>query len=148
MNKLAKALSIAAQASELVLDKGGQPYFLHCLRVMNDCGSKDEDVQCAAVLHDFAEDARCPKSHSFAYLRESGIGDRALEILDLLTHEKHRLGYDDYVKRLSHDKDAVSIKMADLRDNSNITRLKGLRKKDFDRLEKYHRAYTYLEGII
>ena len=39
---------------------------------------------------------------------------------------------------------AKAIKLTDLEHNSKITRLKGLRKKDFDRLEKYHRAYTYL----
>ena len=40
--------------------------------------------------------------------------------------------------------DAKRVKREDLRDNSDITRLKGLRKKDFDRLEKYSKAFIYL----
>ena len=57
--------------------------------------------------------------------------------------------YDARIKEIAtgtqyyHDL-AKAVKLRDLEHNSKITRLKGLRKKDFDRLEKYHRAYTYL----
>jgi hypothetical protein len=43
-------------------------------------------------------------------------------------------------------KEATEIKKKDLEDNCNLTRIKGLRKKDFDRVEKYHRAYIYLSN--
>ena len=47
----------------------------------------------------------------------------------------------------SFNADATKVKLADLKDNSDITRLKGLRKADFDRMEKYHRSFIYLSKI-
>lgn len=98
---------------------------------------------CAAVLHDIVED--CPNEFSFAKLTELGFSDRVVGILHLLTHNK-ATPYDEYIKAIAVNKDAVEIKLADLKDNSDITRLKGLRKKDIDRIEKYHRAFIYLSN--
>jgi hypothetical protein len=66
-------------------------------------------------------------------------------MLHLLTHNKET-PYDEYIKAISVHKIATEVKKADLEHNSNITRLKGLRKKDIDRLEKYSRAYVYLSN--
>lgn len=55
MDNLGLAISITAQAFEKVLDKGGQPYILHCLRVMNNTKG-DISVKCASVMHDLVED--------------------------------------------------------------------------------------------
>lgn len=74
-----------------------------------------------------------------------GFSERVVKAVGLLTHDK-KMFYEDYIKVISTDQLATAIKMADLRDNSDITRMKGVRKKDFDRLEKYHRAYTYLKN--
>jgi hypothetical protein len=63
-----------------------------------------------------------------------------------LTHRKE-IPYDDYIKAISFNADAVKVKLADLKDNSDITRLKGLTKKDFDRMEKYHRSFMYLSKV-
>jgi hypothetical protein len=52
----------------------------------------------------------------------------------------------DYIKIIAMNPDARKVKMADLRHNSDIMRMKGLREKDFKRLEKYHVAYEYLKG--
>lgn len=49
-----------------------------------------------------------------------------------------------YIKNIAGDPDAKAIKLADLKDNMDTTRLKKLRKKDIDRMEKYHKAYVYL----
>ena len=138
MKQLALAISITAKAFENVLDKGGQPYILHCLRVMNNSVG-NEDVKCAAVMHDLIEDT----DYKFEDLTRLGFSDKVIGILHLLTHNPDT-PYDDYIKAISVSEEASEIKRADLRDNSDITRLKGLRKKDLDRLEKYHRAYLYL----
>lgn len=66
--------------------------------------------------------------------------------MDVLTHRKG-VPYDDYIKMVAFNLDAVKVKLADLKDNSDITRLKGLSKKDFDRMEKYHRSFIYLSKI-
>ena len=138
MNKLALAISITAKAFENVLDKGGQPYVLHCLRVMNNVQG-DECVKCASVMHDLIEDT----DWTFQELTALGFSDKTIGLLHLLTHQKET-SYEDYIKAISVSKEATEIKLRDLEDNCNITRIKGLRKKDFDRIEKYHRAYIYL----
>jgi len=77
-------------------------------------------------------------------LLEAGINPYTANLVALLTHDKKNMPYADYIRKISENNDARKIKLADLRDNSNITRLKGLSKKDFERMEKYHAAYTYL----
>lgn len=146
MNKLAKAISIAAQAFETTWDKGGHPYILHCLTVMRDCNSDDEDVLCAAVLHDLLED-KSAEWDAPTLRHDCGFSERTVELICILTHDKEYMSYDDYIKRISLDHDAIKIKLADLRHNTDITRMKDLGKKDFDRLEKYHRAYKYLSRV-
>lgn len=140
MEKLALAISITAKAFENVLDKGGQPYILHCMRVMNNVRG-DECVKCASVMHDLIEDTEW----TFEQLTSLGFSDKTIGLLHLLTHQKET-PYDDYIKAISVNKEATEIKLRDLEDNSNITRIKGARKKDFDRIEKYHRAYIYLSN--
>lgn len=140
---LGKAIALAAQAFEDVKDKGGQPYILHCLRVMNNLHTDDEELKIIAVLHDVVEDC---KDLTLRELQMLGFSDRVIKALDLLTHRKE-VSYDDYIKAISFNADATKVKLADLKDNSDITRLKGLTKKDFDRMEKYHRSFIYLSKI-
>ena len=140
MQRLALAISITAKAFEDVLDKGGHPYILHCLRVMNNVQG-DECVKCASVMHDLIEDT----DWTFEQLTALGFSDKTIGLLYLLTH-KRETSYDDYIKAISVSKEATEIKKKDLEDNCNLTRIKGLRKKDFDRVEKYHRAYIYLSN--
>lgn len=136
---LGLAIAITAEAFKEKKDKGGNPYILHCLRVMDGVWHLGHDAMCAAVMHDLVEDA----DYTNRDLLELGFSDEIVMWVDLLTHNPDR-EYMSYINRLSFDKVAKEIKKADLRDNSDITRLKGLRKKDFDRLEKYSRAYVYL----
>jgi (p)ppGpp synthase/HD superfamily hydrolase len=140
---LGKAIALAAQSFENSKDKGGQPYILHCLRVMNNLHTDDEELKIIAVLHDVCEDI---KELGIRELQMLGFSNRVLKALDLLTHRKD-VSYDDYIKAISFNNDARLVKLADLKDNSDITRLKGLRKADFDRMEKYHRSYMYLSKI-
>lgn len=144
MQKLALAISITAKAFENVLDKGGQPYILHCFRVMNN-SIGDEDIKCAAIMHDLVEDTdeNSEINYTFELLTKLGFSDKTIGLLHLLTHQKET-SYEDYIKAISCNKGATEIKKRDLEDNCNITRIKGMRKKDFDRTEKYHKAYIYL----
>lgn len=144
MNKLGLAIKIAASAFLMKTDKAGKPYILHCLRVMHKLHSDDEELNTIAVLHDLLEDVS--ELWSVDSLRTRGFSERVLQALLILTHKKGQT-YEDYIKVVATNSDAVKVKLADLRDNSNITRLKGLRKKDFDRIEKYHKAYVYLSDL-
>ncbi|MBK7362868.1 MAG: GTP pyrophosphokinase [Micavibrio sp.] len=147
MSKLGLAISIASKAFENTLDKGGKPYILHCLWVMNKVRHLGEEAMITAILHDIIEDTdeNSETNYTFAKLTELGFSDNVIGNLHLLTHNKET-PYDEYIKAISVSKIATEVKKADLEHNSNITRLKGLRKKDFDRLEKYSRAFIYLSN--
>lgn len=136
------AIAITAEGFKNVLDKGNQPYILHCLRVMNNLNTNDWELKAIAVMHDNLEDGVCTAKD----LINLGFSMRVIDTLMDLTHNK-KDSYEDYIKRISLNEDAVKIKLADLKDNSDITRLKGLTKKDFDRIEKYHKAYVYLSKL-
>jgi (p)ppGpp synthase/HD superfamily hydrolase len=139
MNMLAKAIQIAATAHLNQTDKGGKPYILHPLWVMDRVRHLGEDYMIVAVLHDVIEDS----DWTLVQLANEGFNTKVIGALSLLTHDKSQ-SYDDYIKAISTNPIAKAVKLRDLEHNTKITRLKGLRKKDFDRLEKYHRAYTYL----
>jgi (p)ppGpp synthase/HD superfamily hydrolase len=138
---LAKAIALAANVFENKTDKSEQPYILHCLRVMNGVDQNDSELMQIAILHDVVEDTDI----TLQYLSSTGFSTRVIVALNLLTH-KETDTYEDYIKGIATNKDAVAVKLSDLKDNSNITRLKGLRKKDFDRIEKYHKAFVYLSN--
>jgi (p)ppGpp synthase/HD superfamily hydrolase len=136
MSNLSKMLSIAAKAHENQFDKGGKPYFLHCLAVMNILNSDDEDLNCIAIGHDLIEDTPI----DFTYLRNAGFSTRVcVGIFDLTKRED--LDYDDYKEQVFANIDAMRVKKADLTHNSDIRRLKGLTEKDFLRIKNYHTFY-------
>jgi (p)ppGpp synthase/HD superfamily hydrolase len=141
MSDLGTAIAIAAQAFKGKVDKGGKPYILHCLHVMNKMKyENDEELMIIAVLHDLVEDT----PYTFTDLEIMGFSTRVINNLVLLTHKKG-VSYEDYIFQIkSNSECAVKVKLQDLRHNSDITRMKGLRDKDFKRIEKYHKAYSYL----
>lgn len=140
MTKLSLAISITATAFIDVLDKGGQPYILHCLRVMQAVSGEDEDTMCAAIMHDLLEDTDWTEQ----LLISSGFNSKVIYLLKLLTKEPGE-DYVSYIRRIEVSKEATKVKLADLEDNTKVTRLKGLSSKDFERLQKYISAYTYLK---
>ena len=139
MSTLGKAIRIASVAFEGKTDKGGHPYILHCLHVMNEVASLGEEAMIIAVLHDLIEDTDWTKEH----LLSEGFSLQVVQMILNLTRATDE-EYMTYIKRASMNNVSRMIKMADLRHNSDIMRMKGLRKKDFERLEKYHMAYAYL----
>lgn len=139
-NMLGRAIEIAASAHAGQLDKGGNPYILHPLWVMDKVRHLGEDYMIAAVLHDVVEDS----DWTLEMLEKEGFNINVRVALYALTHSKD-LDYDTYIKNIALNPIAKEVKLRDLEHNTKITRLKGLRKKDFDRIEKYHRAYVYLK---
>lgn len=141
---LSTAIRIAATAFEGKYDKGGVPYIMHCLYVMHKVKHLGELAMVCAILHDVLEDC-ISDGYTVQYLLRQGISKEAIHILELLTHKKED-EYMQYIKALSIHPIAVAIKLADLEHNSKVNRLKGIRKKDFERLEKYSIAYQYLKS--
>jgi (p)ppGpp synthase/HD superfamily hydrolase len=139
MSMLGKAIALAAKVHETQKDRGGKAYILHPLRMMMRLRTEDEELMAIAVLHDTVEDGDI----DLQYLRTVGFSERVIAAVDALTKREGE-DYDDFIRRAALNPDAKVVKREDLRDNSDITRLKGLRQKDFVRLEKYSRAFVYL----
>ena len=144
MNKfLALAIVLTAEAFKDITDKAGEPYILHCLRVMNNPRLNTIKKKIVGVLHDGPEDGVI----TIQRLRDLKFPENIIEALILLDYKNSGLTYQDYIKRLSFNEITKDVKLSDLEDNSQITRLKGLTRRDFERMEKYHIAYTYLSKI-
>lgn len=140
---LAKAIALMAIGFVNVFDKAGEPYILHCLRVMNNPRLNTLAKKIVGVLHDGIED----EIVTAGQLRQEGFSEEIIQALILLDYKHTTLSYEENTKALSFNELARDVKLADLEDNSQIIRLKGLTKADFDRMEKYHKAYTYLSKI-
>lgn len=141
---LGRAIALAARLHEKQRDKGGRAYILHPIRMMMRLRTDDEELMCIAVLHDVVEDHDVNFVELTSYYR---LSPRVVGAISLLTHDPTE-PYDEYVKRIATNRDAARVKLEDLRDNADITRLKGLREKDFERLEKYHRAFVFLRDAL
>ncbi len=135
---LGLAIEIAVAAHKGQVDKGGLPYILHPLHLMNQL-MFDLELAIIAVLHDVVEDSQW----SLEALKAQGFSPRVIAALDLLTHEKGD-SYSEYIAKIATNLDAVRVKRKDLEHNSDITRLKGLRDKDLERMAKYHKAFMDL----
>jgi (p)ppGpp synthase/HD superfamily hydrolase len=138
---LSKAISIAAQAHEGQFDKQGKPYILHALFVMNEQISVKRKI--LGVLHDVVEDTDV----TIEDLRTSGFPSDILKSLERLTHDNINQTYDEYIEEISNDEDAVAVKLADLKHNSDISRLKNLSKANLAKLHHYHKAFVYLSNV-
>ena len=140
---LAKMLVIVTNAHDGQFDKGGQPYILHPLKVMHYLKSDDEELMCMALGHDVIEDT----SVTYEDLRQAGISERVIVGIEALTKQKG-YSYEDYKKQVFANKDAMKVKMADLRHNSDIRRLKGVSEKDLARVAKYHQFYLEIQSRL
>lgn len=138
---LGKVLVLATNAHAGQFDKGGKPYILHPLAVMSLLNSDDEELQCIALLHDVIEDTKT----TWKELEEVGCTPRIIEAVRALTKMPGQ-SYDEYKEVVFQNKDAMLVKMADLRHNTDIRRLKGVSQKDIDRLAKYNRFFLELQS--
>ncbi len=138
-----KAMFIAAREHLGVRDKGGHAYILHPMRIAMRLRTNDEELMSIAILHDVIEDSKL----TFEDLKAEGFTDRVIEGLKLLTHQKG-VSYDDYIDGMRGNRDALLVKREDLRDNSDITRLKGVSEKDFERMNKYIRSFAKVEAYL
>lgn len=137
---LERAVEIAVQAHHGQVGKDGLPYVLHPLRIMTRMETVEEQI--VAALHDVVEDSEI----TIEDLRREGFSEYALEAITLLTHDKEKVPYDDYVRRIKPHALARKVKLGDLEDNSNLRRLARVEEKDLERVKKYHRAWQILMG--
>jgi (p)ppGpp synthase/HD superfamily hydrolase len=134
VSTLERAIAIAGEAHAGQVDKAGAPYVLHPLRIMLRMSSIDERI--VAVLHDVCED--CP-GWTFDRLRREGFSDRIIDALDSVT-KRDGEEYEDFVRRAVANPIGGRVKLADLLDNIDLSRIAAPSERDFQRIEKYRRA--------
>lgn len=144
--QLAKMIALATHRHDGQFDKGGQPYILHCLQVMQDVKSDDLEVKAIAVGHDLIEDTFDTVVEGLDFLQPLFTG-RIVNGILALTKRGRGQSYEQYKMQVKINPDAVKVKMADLRHNSDPTRLAQLTAGDMTRLARYHAFYLELKGI-
>jgi len=133
-----KALRLCFEAHKDQVDKSGIPYVFHPFHVAEQM--VDEECVIVALLHDVVEDT----NYTLGDLREMGFSEAVLEALALMTHEAN-VPYMDYIAKLKTNPIACDVKHADLRHNSNLSRLDVITEKDIRRIQKYEKAMELLE---
>lgn len=138
MATLERAIEIAAKAHAGQVDKAGQPYVLHPLRMMLAVTAPEARI--AAVLHDVVEDTAV----TLEELRGEGFPEAVLEAVEALT-KRDGEDYEAFIRRVAPNAIAREVKLADLRDNSDLSRIAEPTERDRERIRKYQRAIAYLE---
>jgi (p)ppGpp synthase/HD superfamily hydrolase len=153
MSTLERAIAIAAGAHAGTIDKAGAPYILHPLRVMLKVASPE--TQIVAVLHDVVEDG-ASKGYTFEFIEEQGFSKSVIDGLRAVTKQadeegKHsEKGYEDtyirFVLRAAQDPIGRQVKIADLEDNCDLSRIASPTEKDRARLARYRRALELIRS--
>jgi (p)ppGpp synthase/HD superfamily hydrolase len=137
MSLLEKALLIATKAHEGQVDKAGESYILHPIRVMLKMSEEYDKI--IAVLHDVIEDT----SISYEYLRTEGFPEEIIAGIDDVTRREGE-SYKEFILRAKLNPRARRVKLADLEDNMDIGRIETPTEADFKRLKKYKHAKKIL----
>lgn len=118
-------------------DKSGLPYVFHPFHLAEQM--EDETTTVVALLHDVVEDS----DYTLDDLRRMVFSQEVCEAVDLMTH-REGVPYMEYVRRIKTNPVAVKVKLADLRHNSDMTRMEAPTERDLQRAEKYREAMRLL----
>ena len=138
-NMTKKALKLCFDVHKEQVDKSGLPYVFHPFHLAEQM--ETEETTIVALLHDVVEDSDL----TLEDLRQMGFGDTVIAALALLTHDP-AVEYMDYVRAIKDNPIAKAVKLADLRHNSDLTRLDTVDEKALARREKYIKAMALLEN--
>lgn len=145
MSTLERAIALAATVHSGQRDKAGAAYILHPLRMM--LKMKTVETQMAAVLHDVIEDCGVTP----ALLAHEGFPASVIEAVGALTKkivDGTEEPYDEFIRRAAQNPIARLVKLADLEDNMDLSRIAEPTAKDFARIEKYKSAKAVIERAI
>lgn len=132
-----KAMIIAYNAHQNQFDKANIPYIYHPIHIAEQM---DTELECiVALLHDVVEDTDITLNDL-----EKEFPKEVIDLLKILTHDK-KIDYIEYIKKVKTNPIATKIKIADLKHNSEITRLENITTTDLKRIEKYKKALEILD---
>lgn len=141
MSTLERAIAIAADAHAGQRDKGGAPYVLHPIRVMLRLDAETDKI--AGVLHDVVEDS----DWTLEKLRQEGFSAEVVTAVDHLTRREGET-YEAFVHRAGTDAIAARVKVADLEENMDLSRIPEPNNRDRARLRKYELALSILRQTL
>ena len=136
-----KAMAIAYEAHNGQYDKSGAPYFCHPFHIAEQMPD-DEYLICVALLHDTVEDTEVTLEDL-----AKDFPSEVVEAVKLLTHDKKSETYEEYVKKILSNPLAKMVKIADVKHNSDPSRL----SKDFlpeETIERLTRKYNLAKEIL
>lgn len=133
-----KALRLSFDAHKDQVDKSGIPYVYHPFHLAEQM--KSEETVTVALLHDVVEDTDYTIEDTIAM----GFPKPVTDALALMTHDM-TVPYMDYVAKIKTNPIAKAVKLADLRHNSDTSRLEYVDEKVLRRIRKYHDAIELLE---
>lgn len=136
---LYNAYKIAEKAHAGLVDKAGVDYIYHPVRVSKRFPEHDYESRIVALLHDVLEDS----SMTAEDLANEGIPKHLVNAVVCLTRKPGE-DYSDFILRCSSNKMAARVKLEDLNDNLDVTRLKVISEIDRKRLNKYLQAREFL----
>ena len=134
-----KAYEIAKKAHLGQVDKAGEDYIKHPEKVASFV--KTDEEKAVAYLHDVIEDTEL----TLEDLNKYDFSKEVLEAVDIIT-KKRGEDYQSYLNSVKKNKLARAVKLADLRHNSDLTRLAKVTEKDIKRKEKYQKAIDFLNS--
>jgi (p)ppGpp synthase/HD superfamily hydrolase len=137
MSTLERAIALAAAAHAGQVDKAGQPYILHPLRLMLAVRTPHERM--AAVLHDVVEDTPT----TFADLEAEGFPPEVVAAVRALTKTEGEARL-DAARRAAADPIARAVKLADVTDNMDLGRIAAPTETDHARLKEYEQVRQLL----
>ena len=136
-NMTKKAMKLAFEAHKSQYDKSGIPYIYHPMHLAEQM--HDEATTCVALLHDVVEDTEI----TFDQLSDMGFSDEIISAIKLMTHDD-AVPYMEYIRRIKRNPLAAEVKLADLKHNSDITRLDTIDETAEKRVKKYEEAIQLL----
>ena len=136
--KTKKALGLCFEAHKDQVDKSGLPYVFHPFHLAEQM--ETEETTIVALLHDIVEDT----PYTISDLESEGFDKAVLDAIALMTHEDG-VDYMDYVAKIKENPIAKAVKLADLRHNSDLTRLDTIDEKALKRRENYLKAIELLQ---
>jgi len=142
MSTLERAIEIARQAHAGQVDKGGADYIGHPLRVMEM--GRTEEAKIVGVLHDVVEDSEW----TFEMLEAEGFSSEIIDALRCVTKLSEDEDYDHFLNRVKGNRLALKVKLCDLVDNLDISRIKEPTDSDIKRTKKYARAYAFIKKAV
>lgn len=135
-----QALKLCFEAHRDQTDKSGMPYVFHPFHLAEQMDTEESTT--VALLHDVVEDT----DYTLEDLKAMGFPNNVIDALALMTHDP-RVPYMEYVKAISENPLATKVKLADLRHNSDLSRLDSVDEKALSRVKKYAAAIELLESV-